>query len=433
MEKYSENKATNYLHKFYLVVETMTSVGYGDDLPITLYQHIVAIITMCFAAVLFGNIIGNIQGFIESFQENDKFYENILRKLKNHLRENKLPPEFRQRVTQYVYFLKSSRKKNDLQEIGFLEALSKPLQEEIFTQTRGYLLAKSAVFRNYSGAFLKYLGHAMKVEVFAPADQLFKEGDMSNIIYYLCSGSVQIFHEATKTVFKDIKKNKYFGEISFFLDTCRTASAMCLDFSEFLTIDRKTFFRVLQSRPKELGLTNVIIHNTETYQNLGLLGIRCYLCLKMGHVAKNCKKYMYESGIRQVVKQGDRKKHSKTININTMPGSNFRRQAIVSNRYDHYDCYNTLGKPFTPGSKFMDNPRIIVKAWALESKIGNLLHIDRLGNSILDAKSNYSDSDSEHFHESGMIGEEKKLNKDDFESSGSSISEYQLTFGKELR
>ena len=268
LASYLDDPSSNYLAKIYLSVETMTSVGYGDDLPVTLYQHIVAIVTVCFAAVLFGNIIGNIQGFIENFNAEGKFYENIARKLKNHLKKNKLPSELRQRVTQYIYYLKIISKKNNPRELGLLETLSPPLKEEIFIQTRGYLLAKSAVFRSYSGSFLKFLGYLMKVEIYSPGDQIFKEGEMSNIIYYLCSGKIQIFHEATKTVFKDIKKNKYFGEISFFLDTSRTASAMCLNFTELLALDRNTFIRVLSSRPKELEITNVIIYNTTKYKNL---------------------------------------------------------------------------------------------------------------------------------------------------------------------
>ena len=382
-----------YLRKFYLVVETMTSVGYGDILPVTSTQRIVAVVSMCFACVLFGNIIGNIQGYIESYGADEKYYENTARRLKNHLKQNKLPPELRHRVVQYIYYLKNLQQRNGPREINLLESLSAPLKEEIYIQTRGYLLASSAVFRIYCGSFLKYLGHQMKTEVFAPGDNIFKEGEMSNTIFFLCSGKVQIYHEATKTVFKDInKKSKYFGEISFFLDTCRTASAMCLDFSEFLTLDRSNFFTVLHSRPREMEITRVLIYNTGKYNNLSELGVRCYLCRKMGHVAKNCTKFIYIPDHIHATKRAEAQKYIKSVNVNSgAPISSFQRQEVTYDMYKNYDLYNTKGAVFSPGLKYQGNKRIISKAWSMEGKRSNRLCVMSM-NPIMEG-SNESDSD----------------------------------------
>ena len=407
----------NYLRKFYLVVETMTSVGYGDILPVTTTQRIVAVISMCFACVLFGNIIGNIQGYIENYGADEKYYENTARRLKNHLKNNKLPPELRERVVKYIYYLKNLNQRNGPQEINLLESLSAPLKEEIYIQTRGYLLASSAVFRIYSGSFLKYLGHQMKTEVFAPGDQIFKEGEMSNSIFYLCSGKVQIYHEATKTVFKDIKKNKYFGEISFFLDTCRTASAMCLVFSEFLILERSAFFTVLHSRPRELDLTRALIYTTGKYNNLAALGVRCYLCRKMGHIAKNCTAFIYIPDQNHAAKRAEVKKYVKTVNSNTLnPAINFKRQDVSCDILMNYDLYNTKGIAFTPRIKYRGNNRIISKAWSMEGKRHNRLFID--GMKPIREGSNESDSDQS----------EAKISEK-FYDSDNSIPDINVTFG----
>jgi hypothetical protein len=103
--RYLTSALSMYLRSIYLVIETMTTVGYGDILPLTPNQKSVAIVTMCFACVLFGNIIGNIQGFIENYNANEKYYESHARKLKAHLRQHQLPAQLKHRVIQYIYYL----------------------------------------------------------------------------------------------------------------------------------------------------------------------------------------------------------------------------------------------------------------------------------------------------------------------------------------
>lgn len=415
-----------YLRNVYLVLQTMTSVGYGDILPITNAQHIIAIVSMCFACVLFGNIIGNIQGFIENYNADGRYYEDTARRLKKYLKINKLPSALRLRIIQYIYYLKRISKKNDQKEMGILDNLSFPLREEIFTQTRGYLLAKSAVFMSYSGSFLKYLSYQMKIEAFAPGDLIFKEGEMSAVIYYLCGGLVQIYHEDTKTVFKDIKKSKYFGEIAFFLNKPRTASAMCLKFSEFLTLDRSVLFNVLYARPKEMEITNVIIHNTEKYNNLSLLGIRCYLCRKLGHVAKNCNEFIYVPNKSEAIKKAEARKYfnQKNVNLNLTSPNNFPRQDTEYNPFIRYDAYNTLGQSFTPGTKYQNYKQIISRAWSLEGKRATALLNKRLVS--IQEQSNESDSSNSSSASNTLIG--LQLRSLSLESSFS--ASYKLTLGK---
>lgn len=427
-EFYYEKVEDRYLRNIYLILQTMTSVGYGDILPRTTNQRIVAAVSMCFACVLFGDIIGNIQGYIENYDADNKYYESIARRLKTHLKKHNLPPMLRNRVIQYIYYLQRINKNNDTKEMGILDNLSTPLREEIFTQTRGYLLAKSAVFNFYSGSFLKYLGHQMKIEAFGSGDIIFKEGDPSTVIYYLCSGKVQIYHEKTKTVFKDIKKSKYFGEIAFFLGDRRTASAACLEFAEFLTLDRSSLFNVLNSRPKEKEITNVIIYNIRKYKSLALLGIRCFLCKKVGHVATTCKRFVYMVDQKEVIKKAEARKYMnrKTVNINSKSTSNFDRQVAYSDALKRFDLANTKGGVFSPYVKYNKHQKIINRALSLTGKSRNRLNIDKLLSIKEDYESEENDTYRKKSHKSIYSIESIQSGGSDL-SSGSDKS---VTFGK---
>lgn len=378
--RYFDDVNDRYLRYFYLVLQTMTSVGFGDNLPITMNQRIVAIISMSFACVLFGNIIGNIQGYIQNWNADSKFYEDKVRKLKMFIKKNNLPQALRHRLVQYVYYIQKVEKNNSPKELEILEILSKPLREEVFTQTRGHLLAKSKVFRCYSGSFLKFLGLQMKIVTYATGDIIFKEGEKSAVIYYLCSGKVQIYHELTKTVFKDVKVSKYFGEISFFLDQPRSASAMCIEFGEFLTLNRCELMNILTYRPKEKELTNVIIHNTLKYSDLTLLGVRCYLCNKVGHVARDCKAYIIIPNTSDIIKKAQIKKfpESKIINPNILNQNPIIRPNLFYNHLKRQNLASTKGHNFKPQSQYNDRKHLISKANSIIAKSFKKTDINKL-------------------------------------------------------
>lgn len=389
--QYKENALDRYLRRFYLIIETMTSVGYGDILPRTQKQYIVTILSMSFACVLFGNIIGNIQGYIESYNAETKYYDTIARQLKSYIKKNNLSTHTKNRVVQYVYFIQLINKKNDIKDLDLLDTLSAPLREEIFTITRGYLLAKSSVFNCYSGSFLKYLGHQMKSEVFAPGDTIFKEGHIGSTLYYLCSGKVRIYHEKTKTVFKEIKVTKYFGEISFFLKKHpRTASAICTKFAEFLTLERNNFDVVLQSRPKEMEITKVIKYNCKKYKNLSMLGIRCYLCSVIGHVAGNCEKFVIPVDQHEIAAKAIGKKYINQVNLNECPVSTFPRLFPNGDKLKKYKKINSKGFKFTPGTMYVDNQQIINKAWNMQSGVSSKGKLSSIKESYMDSDENSS-------------------------------------------
>lgn len=364
-KKFVDDVSDRYLRSVYLVLQTMTSVGFGDILPVSSAQRILAVVSMFFACALFGNILGNLQGFIQNWNADGKFYEEKIRQLKVYLKKNNLPLALRHRVVQYIYYIEKVKKKSNLKELEILDILSKPLREEIFTITRGDILAKSAVFKCFSGAFLKFLGHQMKVETFATGDIIFKEGEISTVLYYLCSGKVQIYHEQTKTVFKDIKTHKYFGEISFFLNQPRTASAMCIEFGEFLILNRTDFFNILEYRPKEKELTSVITYNCIKYNDLTLLKIRCYLCNAIGHVAKNCKAYVYDSKVNKEIVKNQRGKNgcrAKLVNTDLESPGMYKRQIVTCDSFRRFNLANSKGNRFRPECQFNGRKQLVSKA-----------------------------------------------------------------------
>jgi CRP-like cAMP-binding protein len=54
-------------------------------------------------------------------------------------------------------------------------------------------------------------------------------------------GHVNLVHKKTKTKIKELGVDNFFGEISFFSNKPRAASAKCLGFAEILSLEKDDF------------------------------------------------------------------------------------------------------------------------------------------------------------------------------------------------
>ncbi|CAG9318880.1 unnamed protein product [Blepharisma stoltei] len=332
-----------YLFMLFYAVLTMTSCGYGSFFISSPLQMINAMTTMFFECFLFGYLIGNLQTIIGKQTAKSKYWENVQDQLRKFMYRKNVPKLLRGRISEYITYLKRSSK-NKFNDEELLKCLSAQLKDEIYIQTRGQSLNDCPAFGIYATSFLRALGRNLEIKVHAPGDLLFKEGEMSNDVYFLQSGTVEIYHESTRTVFKELKKGKYFGEISFFLDSIRSASARCLVYSELLSLSRSALMRMFISRPREREITELLIK--ECKEDLSALGVRCYLCATLGHIARDCDLYKFQLDRSKIAQMADKDKYrwGTYINLNDRLIKKIERKRKITNHFEHFSLQNIIGK-----------------------------------------------------------------------------------------
>jgi len=296
-----------YLRFCYMMVFTATSVGFGDIVPSTLNQKILCICVMGLSCWQFAFILTNVKEIFLKYNSVNNYYKGIIFQLKKISKQKNYPKNLRSRTLSYLRYMKENTKKRNYGEDKILEILSGPLKEEVFIVTRGNILRKCPVFMHYSQDFLRFLINNLGHSIFAPGDTLFKEGEKSDIIYFIVSGRIEIHHESTQTSFKELEASKYFGEIGFFLGTKRVASARALVFSELFFMSGFKMGNLLRTKRNDLEIHKFFVEQCK--HNIGLLGIKCYLCLKSGHVAKDCKKFVVFIDQKKIAKKADDKKY----------------------------------------------------------------------------------------------------------------------------
>lgn len=114
---------------------------------------------------------------------------------------------------------------------------------------------------------------------------------MSSKLYFIQNGKVVIYHEATKSSFIELKPDDYFGEISFFTEKPRCASAKCSDYVDLLALSKQSMNLLLDKFPKAKEVTENIAKKC-VEGDLSCLNVYCYICKELGHVAIRCRKIL---------------------------------------------------------------------------------------------------------------------------------------------
>ncbi len=84
--------------------------------------------------------------------------------------------------------------------------------------------------------------------VFQDGDVVFKEGEESNYLYYIVSGSLEIY-SGGKLISTLTPDDMFLGEMSFLLNDRRSATVVSRGRSVLMTIPKKAFVNVIKSQP----------------------------------------------------------------------------------------------------------------------------------------------------------------------------------------
>ncbi|OMJ70677.1 hypothetical protein SteCoe_31288 [Stentor coeruleus] len=281
------NNSEIYISTIYWAYTTMVSIGYGDFSPQTTEERIFGIICMFMSSITFGIIIGNIGSIIEKNSQFEKMRRETILSVNNYLKQNNVEKSLWRKVRMYIEYTLSESKQEEIDLYDLLEVLSEPLREEIYLNLNGAELFSCNIFMNFPLVFGHKLSRMMHSEVYAPYDDIIFEGSPPVGIYFIQTGSVEIYDRKSRAGIQELKFNNYFGEIGLFTRKHCCASVRSKEYSEVLTITCEDFDAVLNILPSAKLVFDEIKRST-IGGDLSVLGVYCYLCKELGHVAKKC-------------------------------------------------------------------------------------------------------------------------------------------------
>jgi CRP-like cAMP-binding protein len=166
--------------------------------------------------------------------------------------------------------------------------LNENLRLEMIVHLNGKMLHSTALFKSFDIGFISELTFVLKRETFTMDENILLEGERGDTLYYLCSGKVSLIHKRSYSFIKDLHADDFLGECAFFSQKLRKASARSKTFTEVIKLGRADFLSQAESFPRVVTQVQIIQQEISQYNDYTLIGVKCYICGDLGHIATDC-------------------------------------------------------------------------------------------------------------------------------------------------
>ena len=186
----ADQKSDHYIASVYWAFSTMTTVGYGDIIPVSTGERLYACMAMIAGATIFGYVIGNVATMsmasdIAALRRKDKIGTVI-----GYMKEKHISKRLRRKVENYLDFYFEQCSGFDEEES--LAGLSGSLLARVQAFLHGPVVEKfsKTLFRGVRKDAAAQIVARLRTEVFLKGDIVFKEGDMGDAMYLVSTGIV---------------------------------------------------------------------------------------------------------------------------------------------------------------------------------------------------------------------------------------------------
>jgi len=238
---------SNYISSLYWVITTLSTVGYGDIIPVTNLQKLYAIMVQILGYGVFGFVIGKVASVLSKMNPARSRYIKNLDSLRSVVHYRSLPTGLQHRINDYYRFMYEKRLGYD--ETYFLEGLPDNLQTEVALHLKKEVLTKIPLFKNATSQFIREIALHLKPIVLTPGDYVFRSGDVGDAMYFIVKGELYVLPSDEKKVLTILKEGDFFGEIALFKNKTRTATVKAVTYCDTYYLSNKSFHEVISKYP----------------------------------------------------------------------------------------------------------------------------------------------------------------------------------------
>ena len=235
--------ATLYMTAYYWSIMTMTTIGYGDVLPVTVSEIICTTICMMIGTSIYAYIFGNICSILDGMTMRSQTFHNTMDQLNTFMESKYIPKNLRLRLREF-YRYKFEQQGSD-EWHSLVSEMSPLLQGEVAVQVNGSWLQSIPLLRDCDEKLYTQISLAMASVTYCPMESVIDLHEPPSAMYIVERGVVG-------GLTRIFTSGMCMGQDCLWqpLDSPRPYSASTLSYANLLSLQRSDIMEVVAFFPK---------------------------------------------------------------------------------------------------------------------------------------------------------------------------------------
>ena len=262
-----------YLHALYWTVTTLATVGYGDIVPKTHPEIIMAMLTMLAGISMYAFAVGNVVSIINDLDEGRTHHAKRQSAITSYLSRNGVATEVIQRVRRFNDY--QWARTHGFRQNEMLEDLPEELLSEVMFGILHDTVERVPLFSASPPSLQKKLLLLLNPASYPPGTTVLSSQEVGDEILFITRGVVRI--ETTETLpdaILEVRSGDYLGDLSFFLNEARSCGAVAKTYVDAFILSRDVFEALKEKEPQlKRALQAMARQQSQRNQALLLAGI----------------------------------------------------------------------------------------------------------------------------------------------------------------
>lgn len=222
---------TKYTAAVYWALTTMTSVGYGDIVPLTNIERYFTIFVQLLGAICTAVIFGNVGAALISHENAMAKNSQRVQTINEIIDFHDLPEELLGRIKENINYMLIRHRGLDSSEM--LDDLPGNLRTDLLVHSMGNVISSSHLFKNCkSQGFIRTIVAQLKPEAYCPDDVIYYQGECSKHLYFIETGSVKVVYGKEMFLLAVLNERDHFGETELFSPRKRMVTVQAITFCD---------------------------------------------------------------------------------------------------------------------------------------------------------------------------------------------------------
>lgn len=215
-----------YVHFVYLAACHMGAVMYGDMIPLTISEQMVAFCVMFVARIYLAFLYAEAAAYLSSVHSAYSNHIRVRTTVIKYLELHHLPLEMKKRVYKYHEILWNNFK--GINENEILSNLPSSIQKQIKFSLFSDLIKNVTLFPKDDKAAISALISRLNLQLISEGEYVIRDGEIADSMYFILRGTVNVIKNGV--VLATLEQGANFGEMALAAQkpTIRTASALCV-------------------------------------------------------------------------------------------------------------------------------------------------------------------------------------------------------------